>query len=68
MSKVERKLDVIFDYEKQEWFNAAGERLEEESDWVFPCPRCQGPADCSGISAHYEHYECLNCGHHFRVN
>lgn len=55
MGKVERKLDVIFDYEKQEWFNSEGKQLEEESDWVFPCPKCQGPADCSGISAHYEH-------------
>lgn len=67
MSKVERKLDVIFNYDLQEWFNAAGEKLEEEDTWEFPCPKCQGPSNMVDMCAYYESYECLNCGHSFTV-
>lgn len=62
-----RRVDAVFDFDKQAWFTATGEHLEEEPEWVFPCPSCHGPSDCVGASSYYERYECLNCGNRFTV-
>lgn len=64
----ERKIDAIFNYETQQYYNAAGEPLVEEEGWDFPCPVCTGPAELTGVTAYSENHSCLNCGHSFAVN
>lgn len=67
MSNVERKIDAIFNYDERQYYNAAGDKVEEADNWDFPCPKCRGPADMVDVCAYYESYECLNCGHSFTV-
>lgn len=66
--KKPRKVDAIFDYETQQYYNAAGEALEEQDGWDFPCNLCQGPAKFTHCNAYYEYHDCLNCGNEVRVN
>ncbi len=59
---------VKFSYDLQKYYNHAGETVEDQEDWDFPCNTCNGPAKSVRITTSHEVYECLDCHEETFVN